>query len=69
MSPALARAQQGDLQAAMGGNVGTMGPGGMTGIVPGGKGFFFRLFKKISLLKEHSLLDTLDWLINFKIKV
>ena len=41
MSPALARAQQGDLQAAMGGNVGTMGPGGMTGIVPGGMVFFF----------------------------
>ena len=40
MSPALARAQQGDLQAAMGGNVGTMGPGGMTGIVPGGMVFF-----------------------------
>ena len=37
MSPALARAQQADLQAAMGGNVGTVGPGGMTGIVPGGK--------------------------------
>eukprot|EP00111_Clytia_hemisphaerica_P016223 TCONS_00047991-protein len=35
MSPALARAQQADLQAAMGGNVGTMGPGGMTGVVPG----------------------------------
>ena len=37
MSPALARAQQADLQAAMGGNVGTIGPGGATGVVPGGK--------------------------------
>jgi len=39
MSPALARAQQADLQAAMGGNVGTVGPGGMTGVVPGGENF------------------------------
>ena len=36
MSPALAVAQQGDLQAAIGGSVGTIGPGGATGMVPGG---------------------------------
>ena len=44
MSPALARAQQADLQAAMGGNVGTIGPGGATGVVPGGKGYFLVKF-------------------------
>ena len=36
MSPALAAAQQADLQASVGGNVGTIGVGGATGLLPGG---------------------------------
>ena len=41
MSPALAAAQQADLQAAEGGNVGTIGPGGAWGVVPGGKIYLY----------------------------
>ena len=37
MSPALAAAQQADLQASVGGNVGTVGVGGATGLLPGGR--------------------------------
>ena len=48
---ALARAQLGHSQAAMGGYVGAMGPGGMTSIVPEGKGFFIRLFKRTFFIK------------------
>ena len=41
MSPALATAQQADLQASIGGNVGTIGAGGMWGMVPGGIDLYY----------------------------